>query len=674
MSRPQQIEFDNGLHSPGDNPLDFVDVANLLTISMLVTPTQIIFDPERWSNFMPNSAVTSSIFTNNYTSNTTGVSPGSGIGFQGSNLYKFLPNSISAGIGNLGVDLYEMDTGFSRLQRLFLSPLSVRYREIDQLQTEILNAKLGDINARWLLNATPAGTEAWKNPDLVCRDPNGIWRTKTNSLIEQGIVPTDAQLRAIFDVGLGMGYQNAINDSFTSQNTVSNQYPQQLNSIIANANAATSIANQSNINLRYTEPINLESNINNPLGIKPIKESIYVENPQVSYSTNLSGQTVSLTNNYNINEAYNADLKKNNTYVNINEAKYISEEAVLNSNDVITTEKISNTIQYESLNGTANKPLGNGISANLISSPIRPDVGAVGSTGIPLMAENPINMQSSKPSITQYYNGSGNVEMLADGIKFEPLISAINPKYEYPSFSVVSKFDLNLRQFVITYVMCRDDKYIFTKTVGLRIETIFPLINNVQKALNEGKISPKAKLQLCVASNVITTNEVPSDGEVLTAFLVWMYSFIGFTGACRWNNGNDNTPWIPTVNYDMSLYDVTLEGDAKYSVDYMFKRGFLQFMDICLEVTYGVILPSYRRWCSMACGGGWFALMFSKDRPIQDDFYRHMHILFTFVTSEIYSLKYSNSELQKTILGMNERLSKLEFEMYPSYNTYQSNF
>uniref|UniRef100_A0A6C0AEQ2 Uncharacterized protein n=1 Tax=viral metagenome TaxID=1070528 RepID=A0A6C0AEQ2_9ZZZZ len=672
MSRPQQVEFDNSVHTEGSNPLNLVDVANLLTVTILVTPTKIIFDPEQWQNYMPNSAITTSVFTNNYTTNTTGVSPGTGMGYLGGNLYKFLPDSLSPGIGDLGVDLYKLNTGFSRLQRLFLSPLSIRYREIDQLQTEILNAKLGDINARWLLNATPAGTEPWKNPDLVCRDPNGIWRTQTNILLEQGIVPTDAQLRAIFDVGLGMGYQNAINDTFTEQNTLSNQYPQQLNSIIANANAATSVANQSNVNLRYTEPMNLQ--MNNPVNIKPIQESIYFQDPQAAFSENSHGHNVSLTENYNINEAYNATNKKNNTTANINEVKYMSEEAVANPNDVITMQNVSNTIQYQSLDGTANKPLGNDISANVISAPPRPNVGAVGANGIPFMAENPINMINSKASITQYYNGVGNVEMLADGIKFEPLVSAVNPKFEYPSFSVVSKVDVNTRNFVITYVMCRDEKFVFTKTVTLRIETIYPLINNVQKAMNEGLISVKAKLQLITAAGMITTSEVPTDAEFLAAFVVWMYSYIGFTGGCRWNNGNDNTPWIPTVNYDMSLYDVTLESDAKYAVDYMFKRSFLQFMDICLEVTYGVILPSYRRWCSLACGGGWFVLMFAKDRPIEDAIYRHMHVLFTYVTSELYNLKYANGELQKTVLGMNERLSALEYKTYPSMMTYQSNF
>ena len=106
----------------------------------------------------------------------------------------------------------------------------------------------------------------------------------------------------------------------------------------------------------------------------------------------------------------------------------------------------------------------------------------------------------------------------------------------------------------------------------------------------------------------------------------------------------------------------------------MFNRRFLQYSDVVLEVAYQLIPISYHRWCSVAQGGGWFVLMYPKDMPIEDSIYRHIHTLFTFVAQITYNQSFSIVELQKTVLGMNERIAALEFSLYPSFRQYKSNF
>ena len=60
--------------------------------------------------------------------------------------------------------------------------------------------------------------------------------------------------------------------------------------------------------------------------------------------------------------------------------------------------------------------------------------------------------------------------------------------------------------------------------------------------------------------------------------------------------------------------------------------------------------------------------------PVEDGIYRHMHTLFTIISQITYNQTYSIIELQKTMLGMNERIAALEFSLYPSFRQYNSNF
>lgn len=701
--RPRQIPYQEALHTPRDNPLSIVDVIKILTTQFLVTPDKIVFDQAQWFNWIPEPLINSSILINNYANSTTGMNPGLGVGYLGGNKFQFDPDSILLGDGDFGQLLLD-NSNFSRIQRLNLEPLDIRYRDINQLETLILNARLGDINARWLLSATPNGTEYWKNPDLVCRDPNGLWRTQTNQLFASGVTPTDQQLRAVFDVGLGVRYQKQ-NELLFGTNpeefgtapvvginlTAPQTKTQEINKIISETNASTAIYNQRNPNNQVPIPLNLNSNTVEVVNTTPApffqKESVGGEP-----TLNSGEQTVleaSLNNQVpiNINGSYSIPMTTNqiiNTSVNASEKNIAyapslirtTEELIKNPPpDYLTPLDKANVITTEPFVGTAYKPLGvNNVTPQSLYTPPPKPVGLVTGTGIPLIASNPINTKPVDSSVANHYNGVGNLTFLADSIQYEPLVSAINPVYKYPSFYVVSKFDLKERIMLITYVLIVDSLTSRSKTVRLNVNLMYQLLNNIQIALNEDRIKPDAKVNLLRCSGLISINQVPSDADIWVAYLVWMYSYIGFVGGTRWMDGVCDSPWIPTISFDMSSFDVTPEGDSVQSVDYMFTKRFMQFADIALETLYATLLRSYHRWCSLAEGAGWFAIMYDDETPIQDMFYRHMHIIITALVSVNYDQTYSIVELQKTIAGMNERLAKIEFTLYPSARTYVNNF
>ena len=186
-------------------------------------------------------------------------------------------------------------------------------------------------------------------------------------------------------------------------------------------------------------------------------------------------------------------------------------------------------------------------------------------------------------------------------IYFNDLSQLYNSSF-FPSFKVNSKYDNDTRKFIIDYTIYKDITTKLSKIVTINMETIYPLYDKFLRTLKNGDITTEQKFDLILGSKCISAELIPSNGEVIVAFIIWFYTYIGFMGGCGWNNGIDSSPCIPEVNFDFSMYDIN-------HVDYMFDKKFLQSSSVLLEIVYQLIPISYHRWWSVAQFSGWKSLI-----------------------------------------------------------------
>src|SRR5260221_14795983 len=116
------------------------------------------------------------------------------------------------------------------------------------------------------------------------------------------------------------------------------------------------------------------------------------------------------------------------------------------------------------------------------------------------------------------------------------------------------------------------------------------------------------RINLLACSGLMSILPVPSDDEVFGAYVVWLYSYIGFLGATQWKVSG--IPWISFADYNFVTFEYQVGDNNFNDVDYFIYNRMLMFTDLALEDIYALTPIQYQRWCSLAEGGGWYVLMY----------------------------------------------------------------
>lgn len=619
---------------------DKARIISLLTTQLLVTPNKIELDPNLWYNYIPTPVLTTNALYTNYIGggpvNPAFVGPANTCpNLVGSKACIKTIDCNSLGSNGLpkfkheGVKVTDVneELTISRMRRVLFPSLEQRYRDTDFLNTEMLDACLGDINARWLLNATPQGEEAWKDPNLACRDPNGVWRQKLEaySVLQENNPCTN--VTAMYNESVKPVTQVKI---VTPQPVVMNTEIKPVKSVSFNDTPQVKIISADGPNTKYTT---ISTSANNSV-LKDPYETVSSINPVSPYEK--------LTPN-RANMYQNAlDLRRQG----------LIPGAVDNGYGLTTREKYS----------VGDFPPG--VDAVKLQGVPYSNVGQVTTQGVPINFSNPTANVSTTPSITNSLNGAGNLKTGPRGLEYEPLTAAVNPCYEFPSYTVIANFEEGCNRFMINYVFYRDEFSAFQRTAYLDYDVIAPLVNNLaRKLLNEPSLTNNERIALLMGSDCIAGSNRPSDSQVISAFVIWLYSYIGFVGATRWCTDVAGQTWIPIAGFDISMYETFFDQDISYNVNYMLNYKFLLYADVVLETVYMVLPPEYHRWCSMAAGSGWFSLLYEDEDLEVDSMYRHLHIIVSLICQNTWNIRYGLTNQVLKTFGMDERIKALEFKV-----------
>jgi hypothetical protein len=297
---------------------------------------------------------------------------------------------------------------------------------------------------------------------------------------------------------------------------------------------------------------------------------------------------------------------------------------------------------------------------------------------VPVDYANTLKMPYTTASVEASLNGSGNAMYTNQGVNYNPIVAG-QPCRKYPAFTVCSVPDTARDQFLLTYTFYRDEFTVACpRVVTVSIPLMKMLLNNVRNSLQmvfesdmEVYESECQKYMNLIAASGLMTDGKPTIDVIIQAYIVWMFTYIGFVGGTRWDtcftttgttSVPSNVPWIPVVNFDISLYDDLTKNfnDNLYNVDYLFSRRFLLYADVVLQAAYVVVDERFHRWCSVAAGGGWYVLMWNYDNSVEDNMYRHIYIIATLLCQELWVQKSAIKSIMVSNIARDMRLDALE--------------
>lgn len=167
------------------------------------------------------------------------------------------------------------------------------------------------------------------------------------------------------------------------------------------------------------------------------------------------------------------------------------------------------------------------------------------------------------------------------------------------SYSVSSSCSEDNGNIEILYNFYKYDQEL-SKKVYLKSDTVEKLFNSFFKKLES--LESSSKINLLKESTLITVSEIPSDSDVMVAFLVWFYTYIFLIGSLRWLDSNGSL-WFP-VETGKSPYSY----DDSY-VDYMFDYNFMESISLSLEPIDSSILGDFRKIFCIGNSQEWIKLI-----------------------------------------------------------------
>lgn len=236
------------------------------------------------------------------------------------------------------------------------------------------------------------------------------------------------------------------------------------------------------------------------------------------------------------------------------------------------------------------------------------------------------------------------------------LTSDDNPVY--PALSVKSVFDLESRKMIITYLLYREEGVTFEQCVTLSIEKIAPLVQNMRR--NAVCLSNAQRINLLLGVGLTSEFQSPTPAEIDRAFVIWLYTYIGYIGGNYWKCCGQKWINVGQTDFEFAPYDDNLiYGINSFNVDYMIERRFQQYSKPVLELQYPLILPKWRRLCSMA-RSNWDILMYNGCYYAEDIIHRKQMKLTKLITDNLWQIKQTLQILYEAQHAADDRLSTLE--------------
>lgn len=317
---------------------------------------------------------------------------------------------------------------------------------------------------------------------------------------------------------------------------------------------------------------------------------------------------------------------------------------------------------------------------------IRENGGYVTNQGIPYTYANPLNMGYSQPSIINSYNNSGNLTFCGNSVKYEPLISGV-VNYNFPLFTVTpvpysqSASNDDKQYLFLNYVYYQDaTTYSTTQTVKISANILNVFLNNLVDSLfnlqRRDPVEYGYKLNnLLLATGYIPSTNIPTDTNIINAFVIWVYSYIGFVGGTRWTlacgNVPSNIPWIPIAGFDFAVFDNsndyysfsnTYNRSFLDNADYLFTDKFLLYADLAIQSAYMVLDERYQYWAAIAAGG-WYAIIRPRSDTNDDYVFRHIYIINSLLCQKLWQLQDCTKTIQVNNIARDARLLCLEKKM-----------
>jgi hypothetical protein len=602
------------------------DVVSLMTVGFLFTPTKIIFEQERWNLFVPYRPIIPPTLYN---------AP-SGCG----------PNACVNGLSSVNIinteeNIPEADF-ILRSRRLYLPPLNVRYRDLDMVATESVLASEGNINAiynRGTADKLANGINPCCDPCVNYCDPCGndcsdLYTYKKENIVEKN--EPDVIISSV-KTPLKSCKAKGLVDKTTFLNTapVNRVVNPTLNPTV---NRVVNPTLNPTVNRVVNPTLNRVVDDTRPLPVRSVAAC------GVPYSNTLPPVV-------NGGVAYQQSFDRPLDY---------QQRATLNQFD----------------NGLR-------VTPQTLNYTVRDNVGAVTNTGLPYTVANNLNQPYTQASINGAINGVDNLRFCGNNILYEPLIAGV-PQYEFPSFTVVAvplvggRNCSPVERLAVTFVYYPADGIISTaRTVTISVEKFFRFFNNIWDALEslriENKVAYTYQVNNLLLYSTYVPDGLPTESQIFQAFIVWVYSYIGFVGGTRWEiivgTTTTNIPWIPVYGNDLAIWD-----NVNYNIysslyvdsfldnaDYLFEPNFLLYADVALQAAYMVVDEKFRRWCSVAAGG-WYPLMFRDDEvDVQTDWtFRHFYIIVSLLCQKSWALQDEIKEMKANELGLDARVKCLE--------------
>lgn len=278
--------------------------------------------------------------------------------------------------------------------------------------------------------------------------------------------------------------------------------------------------------------------------------------------------------------------------------------------------------------------------------------------GAPPFTAQP-NIARNAPYISDPPNSTvGRTATENNIIKATNLVSDNNVLY--PALSVNSVYNIDNRNMDVTYILYKDENLAYEQFVTISIDKLGPIIENLIRSIP--LLTNDQRVNLLLSVGLKSGYGIPTDEDVVNAFIIWVYTYIGYVGGTHWKVCGQ--PWIPVGNSGVSFnpYDDTYAyGYYSFNVDYMLDRSYVESSKPVLELEYPLVLPMWRRLCSMARGVGWDTLMFAGCAGGDRDIIARKQNRITRLTAEnLWQIKNSLQILFQNVNGLDDRVSTLE--------------
>ena len=408
-----------------------------------------------------------------------------------------------------------------------------------------------------------------------------------------------------------------------------------------------------------------------------IKANAYLENPgnscnsQVNRNAELSYASVLNNNVDNTKPIFN--YPNLITPLNIDPLIYNSPDIYRNPNlyeynkPIIGTLSSKNTIFVDPVNANLSTSPDKWVGTSITASPHRwvdplsqnIDIPYSGLTlpGYPGIPPQRPNFCNNTPLISDPPNNPSTYTFPSNQI-----IGATNLTTDdntlYPALSIKSVYDLESNNMIITYLLYKSDTVTYEQCVTLSLHKVGPILNNVRK--NSICLSNAQRINLLLGVGLVSEFQSPTPQEIDNAFVIWLYTYIGYVGGTYWKCCGERWINVGFSNFEFAPYDENLVyGINSFNVDYMLERLFQQYSKQILDLQYPLILPKWRRFCSMA-RSNWDILMFNGCHYGEDIAYRKQIKLTQLITDNLWQIKQTLQILLDGQKALDDRISSVE--------------